>query len=456
MPSSSAKRQAQDLVLPYGKHPRIELGQQSTVDAEYRNDEASTSANKADQICRGCQKIDFEAIFSEDRRDPRLYKIWGNRRFILSHMNRQSNCTLCQFFYSTREPPLDETVVDPVYCLRVFPAKGELGAWELDFDDSPAFIVVPILDNYPFRFQDTHGIIMELSETPENFCGRQIQPQVDLSVIKGWLEICDNNHKALCKQKPNPQVPKGFRVIDCVTRKIVPWENVANPKQYVTLSYVWGSFKGKFVTRGGAIPSPLPGTIEDTILLTTNLGYRYLWIDRYCITQDDAMDMHIQIQSMDEIYQQSVVTVVAAAGDDPRYGLPGIGATPRERQPCVKVGNKTLVYTPYVRKEILNSNWNSRGWTYQEGLLARRKLVFTATQVYFQCNAMHCLESIRAPLKNLHTYKNVRMRDMVDISRVFPLRGLGKSPNDLDKRLNEYLQRSLRYERDMLNAFRVF
>ena len=454
MPSPSAKRQARDLALPYGKRPRIELGQQGAVDAEFSNDGALTSANKADQICHICQGIDFEAIFSEDRRNQKPYKIWGNRRFYLSHMNRQNNCTLCQFFYDTREPPLDKDEVDPVYCLRVFPAKRELGAWQCDFDDSPAFIVVPSRDNYQSHYENTNGIIMELSETPESFCGRQIQPQVDLSVIKGWLEFCHNNHKALCKQESNLRIPQGFRVIDCLTRKIVSWEDVAHPKQYVTLSYVWGSSREESTIRKGVIPSPSPATVEDTILLTINLGYRYLWIDRYCIPHDNTMNKQTQIQSMGEIYQHSILTVVAAAGSDPRYGLPGIGATPRERQPCVKVGDKTLIYTPYVRKEILNSKWNSRGWTYQEGLLSRRKLVFSATQVYFQCNAMHCLESIRAPLKDLHIYKNARMRDKVEISRVFPIRGLGKSPVDLEKRLNEYLQRSFTFESDILDAFR--
>ena len=62
---------------------------------------------------------------------------------------------------------------------------------------------------------------------------------------------------------------------------------------------------------------------------------------------------------MDEIYQYSVLMVVVAAGDDPYYRLPGISMTLRECQPCVKVGNKTLVYTPYIRKEILNLKWNS-------------------------------------------------------------------------------------------------
>ena len=363
MPGLSAKRQAQDLVVPCGKHPRIALGQQSAVDADYRDDEASIKANKVDQICHNCQKIGFEAIFGEDRRDGRLYKIWRNRRFYLPYLSQQSNCTLCQFFNRTREPPLDNTAVAQAYCLHVFPAKGEFGAWQLEFDDSPAFIVIPGRD-ITYSFRNTNGIIMELSETPGSFCGRQIQPQVDLSVIKGWLAFCDDNHETLCKQKSNPQISRGFRVIDCLTRKIVSWENVTQSKQYVALSYVWGSSKEECAIQKGGIQGLLPRTIEDTILLTTNLGYRYLWIDRYCIPQDNALNKQIQIHSMGEIYQHSVITVVAAAGGDPHYGLPGIGATLRERQPCVKVGKRTLVYCPYVRKEIRDSKWNSRGWTY--------------------------------------------------------------------------------------------
>ena len=453
MPTSSAKRKAQDLVLPYAKHPRIELSHQSAIHAECGNDEAPISAITTDEICHDCQKIDFEAIFGEDRQCRFLYKIWGNRRITLSHMNPQRNCTLCQFFHNTIEPPLNNTAVDPSYSLRVFPAKGELGAWQLSFDNSPAFKVVSDQDIYRNNFQDTNGIIMELSDAPKMLCGYQIQPQIDLSVVKGWLEFCENNHKALCKQISDPQMPEGFCVIDCLTRKIVPWEIVAHTRHYVTLSYVWGDSEN-CATQMRGIPSPLPATIEDTFLLTKRLGYRYLWVDRYCIPQDNDVDKQKQIQNMHQIYQHSVLTVVAAAGDNPHFGLPGIGATPRKRQPCVKVGNKTLVFCPYARKEILNSKWNSRGWTYQEGLLARRKLIFTASQTYFQCHGMHCLESILAPLEELHIHKNIRMRDMVEISRVFPVRGLGKNLDDLNNRLNEYLKRSLKFEIDILDAFR--
>jgi hypothetical protein len=43
--------------------------------------------------------------------------------------------------------------------------------------------------------------------------------------------------------------------------------------------------------------------------------------------------------------------------------------------------------------------WSTRWWTFQEAMLSRRRrLVFTAGQVYFECNAMSCYKSMANPL----------------------------------------------------------
>ncbi|RFU24004.1 hypothetical protein B7463_g12333, partial [Scytalidium lignicola] len=157
---------------------------------------------------------------------------------------------------------------------------------------------------------------------------------------------------------------------------------------------------------------------------------------------------------MDTIYRHSELTIMEAAGDGPHHVLPGISATLRETQPSVKIGSSNLVYTPYVRNEIEHSKLGSRGWTYQEGLLSQKNLVFTDNQTHFQCNAMHCLENIYAPLESLHTSKIVRMRDKVEISRAFHLHGLGRKLEDLEDQLREYLGRSLTFESDILDAFK--
>jgi hypothetical protein len=73
----------------------------------------------------------------------------------------------------------------------------------------------------------------------------------------------------------------------------------------------------------------LPATIRDAIIVVLALGYRYLWIDRYCIEQADCPARHSQIQQMGNIYNSASITIIAAAGSTPYHGLPGVSQTPR-------------------------------------------------------------------------------------------------------------------------------
>ena len=54
------------------------------------------------------------------------------------------------------------------------------------------------------------------------------------------------------------------------------------------------------------------------------------------------------------------------------------------------------------RITIRQSEWATRGWTFQEGLLATRRLVFTKDQVYWECNGMVVHESIMLPMDAFH------------------------------------------------------
>lgn len=61
----------------------------------------------------------------------------------------------------------------------------------------------------------------------------------------------------------------------------------------------------------------LPQTIEDVITVTLDLQFQYLWVDMYCIKQNDMLDFHTQIQQMDRIYRGAEITIIAAAGTGP-------------------------------------------------------------------------------------------------------------------------------------------
>jgi hypothetical protein len=78
---------------------------------------------------------------------------------------------------------------------------------------------------------------------------------------------------------------------------------------------------------GSALPKNLPYTIADAITLTRLLGYRHLWIDEYCIDKGSSRHKMEQINRMDEIYKGADLTIVAAAGKDKAYGLPGVNST---------------------------------------------------------------------------------------------------------------------------------
>lgn len=137
----------------------------------------------------------------------------------------------------------------------------------------------------------------------------------------------------------------------------------------------------------------LPWTIRDAITVTKCLGERYLWVDALCIIQDSnldgtaALEKAQQVSMMDIIYGGAVLTIVAASGEHANAGLPGIRVGSRSVRQHTEVikGNRLFTCPLYGPEEASISTWSTRGWTLQESLLYRRKLVFTEAQVYFHC-----------------------------------------------------------------------
>jgi hypothetical protein len=146
-------------------------------------------------------------------------------------------------------------------------------------------------------------------------------------------------------------------------------------------------------------------------------------------------------------------TIIAAAGKNPSYGLPGVSTAPRKYQPSITVGHLVLASAANIGKEIQDSKWQSRGWTYQEAILSRRRLVFTDSGVYYQCLAMHCHEGIYTPLEALHISSLQRFSANVNIWKVFPDERIGKSWMEFAIRVREYASRQLSKDIDALDAF---
>ncbi|KAF4539250.1 uncharacterized protein LTHEOB_10414 [Lasiodiplodia theobromae] len=255
--------------------------------------------------------------------------------------------------------------------------------------------------------------------------------------------------------------------------------------EYVALSYVWGKYgvseNAAILNEADAFAQPQPAnkktfprelprkldlTIEDAIQVTLEMGFSFLWVDKYCIDENNPAEKKRHIRNMDSIYQDAAFTIIAAAGDDADYGLPGVSTRPRTSRTSCRVenflvlsgglhnnngGTETTEYRPNQTDVLSQSKWNSRAWTYQEGLLSRRCLVFTDEQASFACRLMMVADgSETRPTPGFSLEKQLHSGFLwQEIAAV----GIGGRPAEIASRIYEYSQRQLTRPEDILNAF---
>lgn len=144
---------------------------------------------------------------------------------------------------------------------------------------------------------------------------------------------------------------------------------------------------------------------------------------------------------MDEIYSQAQLTIIAAAGGNPNYGLPGVQSRSRIPQHHVTIGNISFVQVKLPHLDVDLSPWASRAWTYQEGLLSKRKLIFTDHGVFYACQHMQAAEYITTSI-------TIGVLATGPFSIMFGL----DSGLTYDRIIENYTSRTLTYDSDALNA----
>ncbi|KAK8043540.1 hypothetical protein PG993_005970 [Apiospora rasikravindrae] len=222
---------------------------------------------------------------------------------------------------------------------------------------------------------------------------------IDLKDVRLWINTCDSEHGEECHPS-SPNMERPIWLIDVVQGCIVP----AGQHRYITLSYVWGGVESAQTTLDNLEQMQLPGTLDEgdggegeerhrliipktvrhAMGLVKRLGEMHLWVDRFCICQDDAKTKHAQLQSMAGIYANAYLTIVAADEWDANHGLRGIkGVTrPRDLSPY-------LTTSEYVDLTDIYSSI----WTFQEDMFSRRKLLFQYQLVRWECRCDEWHES---------------------------------------------------------------
>lgn len=242
--------------------------------------------------------------------------------------------------------------------------------------------------------------------------GRPLGAETPVTLGNKWLAECSKTHPS-CGLLTDTTMPT--RVIDVGTEggeepKLI--ETHGRSGQWVTLSYPWGgakpiTTKATYADNLKEMPlSSLPPMFRDVVSTVRGMGFRYLWIDSICIIQGDADDWARECGRMAQVYEDSAFTIAACAASSPADPL--IHSKPSiDRSPCAfeKEGirfvaslDNMIEYGDISMPREQNSTISTRGWCFQERLLAPRVLYLGSRQSYWECHACQFYEFLRVPL----------------------------------------------------------
>jgi hypothetical protein len=308
----------------------------STSSKDRKGPETVRLLPNSDGLCERCRSLDVETMADITNR----WQIEPS----LDELSHPSDCWLCAFLRQIIESRESEYGVEKrnrgwglglrVTVLRRTRVYYYAFSWK-DYSDHQWLFMVP------------KDVISQINGSSSRFARTIQKERADFDLANSWMNHCRNNHATSCGEHSDERI-RGLKVIDCSTKQILVSESYL---PYAALSYTWGESQPvKEQPNEGVLPSTTPKTVLDALLVALRLGIRYLWVDQYCIDQNDSKEKHRLISNMDRIYAGAELTIIAAAGSDPSYGLPGVSSTPRSfEQLHVKIGQTTFVSLPPIR-----------------------------------------------------------------------------------------------------------
>lgn len=418
-------------------------------------------------LCKKCEGIDFNVLLDPDiiagvntmavvHMAAGIY--YSQHVTILLRLGQPSNwsnstCRVCQFWYACFESVLG-TSPRGVHDNEEFifgSTVAETASSRAEIEDRSFFFVSGALRTelelslyWDLLYWDLACFISV--STLHDIQVRRIGSFINPCIPQAWLDYCSTTHQS-CKTNDTALHVKGMRLIDCRTGTIV--EARASHK-YLALSYVWGA--SQITNQGsshlGPLPDDLPQTVQDAIDFTLLLDRTdYLWVDRLCI-DENAEIKHNQIASMDRVYQNAMLTLIAASGDNASHGISGVSRARLQQQLDIWLGSHHLISTLPGSRIVEHSVWATRGWTYQEALLSQRRLFFTDQQMYYECGELCCKETLNVSHSLFDRSPDYLYERGVD----YPIYALTSGEVSMPRIVNAYTDRIITYDFDALNA----
>lgn len=294
-----------------------------------------------------------------------------------------------------------------------------------------------------------------------------VREKMQPDLVQSWLQRCEQGHSETCSKSTGwlreiaGSEELGIILIDVKGRRLV---KATTASRYLALSYVWGQTPTTQTTLSNfvafqklealeEIKVSLPRTIRDAMKLVADIGETYLWTDLLCIIQDDPSKAD-QIKAMDLIYSNSILTIVALAGPNADFGLPGVNGGHYIERSDIAVEDsltdgKIIVPSRPLFEQMLKSHHYTRGWTMQEMILSPRCLFIAEDRTYFKCKGMLAVEGEKIRSREEHYFDG----DLDSVVGLLKPTSKAVFINSYETLVEQYTQRSLTFESDIVNAF---
>ncbi|KAE8359478.1 heterokaryon incompatibility protein-domain-containing protein [Aspergillus caelatus] len=314
--------------------------------------------------------------------------------------------------------------------------------------------------------------------------GRTIAQSADceqaFSVINSWMDSCINDHQMQCADASHPPLlptrvidvsPVGLDVgLVCLRDD---QNKVDRAARYVALSHCWGKCIPFATTTENLEDRKREVRIEDmsqvfqeAVLITRQLGIRYLWIDTLCIVQNDRHDWEVEAGRMAKVYMDAFVVLGASNSNADDQGFLGPRAHPGSinwtktlhngRTSCLALSLLPPAGERWTsgRDPVSSEPLQSRAWCLQERYLAQRILLYGARQLFWECRAISRAEDGDLRPGNLHNLD--RLKGTASNERTI----FGPRPDDYSEvnyrgwyeMIEEYTQRSITHQSDRFPA----
>ncbi|KAL9113676.1 MAG: hypothetical protein Q9227_002121 [Pyrenula ochraceoflavens] len=195
---------------------------------------------------------------------------------------------------------------------------------------------------------------------------------------------------------------------DPIRLRLSQEEQITGP--YATLSHCWGR-NPFWVLTSATMPRLLAGvplesfkrSFQEAIQITRRLGIDYLWIDCYCIVQEQdhraSIDWESEAALMGQVYGNGLVNIAAAGASNPSQGLFAVRDSadwllayllrwlPTTDCPVdtymlkIKDEDSTVQFDRLSKSPLFK-----RAWVIQEAVLSRRMLSFNGAEILWQCS----------------------------------------------------------------------